>query len=163
MDGWKQIFERWPRAAIYILAIYAIGYSVYFAYETYRKNLYEAEHSYVQGIFDQCLAASDTTARIATATSRPEKDIADFWALYYGKLVVIENEAVAGAMREFGESVRQKVSFQSDVGDTKLINLALTVSGACRDLIKSSWGLSIAPWSTLETKHPAICASVKCG
>jgi hypothetical protein len=67
MEVLKQILDRWPRIAGVLLIAYLLGYSLYFAYESYRKNIWEAEHSYVQGLFDECLAASDVTARIATA------------------------------------------------------------------------------------------------
>jgi hypothetical protein len=45
-------------------------------------------------------------------------------------------------------------------GNTRLMNLALTVSGACRDLIKASWGLSMAPWKQLETQTAGFDAGV---
>jgi hypothetical protein len=31
---------------------------------------------------------------------------------------------------------------------------AYEISGACRDLIKQSWDLSIAPWSDLQKERP---------
>jgi hypothetical protein len=153
-DAWKQIFDRWPRASIYLLALYFVGYSAFTAYETYRKNTYEAERPFVQAIFDQCLSAAETTARIATATSRLPEQEQIFWTLYYGKLVIIENNAVASAMKDFGQQLRNNPN--------DLRTQALKVAGACRDLIKRSWGLSMEPWKQLEADHPVLCTNPKC-
>ena len=35
----------------------------------------------------------------------------------------------------------------------KLEQPAYAISGACRDLIKKSWELSIAPWSDLQSQR----------
>jgi hypothetical protein len=161
MDAWKQIFDKWPRASIYLLIAYVILYSAFTAYETYRKNTYEAERTFVQAIFDQCSVASDMVARIATATSSsPElgHEIERFWTLYYGKLVIVENNAVANAMKSFGNKLREHPA----LGERDLLEKALTVGGACRDLIKASWGLSMAPWKDLQANHEAVCNNPKC-
>jgi hypothetical protein len=164
MDAWKELFKRWPRLSIYGLILYFVFYSLYFAYETYRKNTYDAERPYIENLFSECLATSDVAARIATAVDYPANEIKEFWRKYYGKLVIFEDETVAVAMKSFGDglSKKGKESFNPDTQDKNLLKLSLTLAGACRDLIKATWGLSMVPWKKLETGHEAVCPAPKC-
>jgi hypothetical protein len=159
MEFWKTLIEKWPRMTVYALVIYAVGYSALYAYESYRKNIYEAEKPYIQGLYDECLNASELSAKISTAPNYSEDDIRDFWTLYYGKLVIFENDAVAKSMAEFGDALNE-TTFGED--NEKLRTKSLTIAGACRDLIRDTWNLSISPWQSLDVKVKPICTSPKC-
>jgi len=164
MDASKEFFKRWPTASLYALILYFVAYSAYYAYETYRKNAYEAERPYIQNLFDQCLATSDLVARIASAVKYPESEIREFWATYYGKFVIIENDEVADAMKKFAAKLQysNQGSFGELADQRELTKASLALAGACRDLIKSSWDLSMQPWKKLEAKHGAVCTNPKC-
>jgi hypothetical protein len=165
MDFWKTLIEKFPRLTVYALVLYAIVYSALYGYETYRKNVYEAEKPYIQGVYDKCLEASELVAQIGTSNDYPDADIRKFWILYYGKLVIFENDAVAAGMGQFGDRLRElgPGGFGTGQADQGLLKAALTIAGSCRDLIKDTWHLSITPWQSLDVSVKPICNSPKCG
>ena len=56
--------------------------------------------------------AAQVAARIATSRDQSATDeaVERFWQLYWGELALVENEAVEGAMKAFGDGLRDELS-----------------------------------------------------
>ena len=80
--------------------------------------------------------ASQITAKIATSGDSGEVAAATkrFWELYWGELALVENSAVAKAMKDFGEALRQKAT------QDRLERLAIGLAHAIRKSLALSWG-----------------------
>ena len=142
--------EKYPKYTIAILFLYSLlitGTSVVsFFYTSY----YEAKKPYLTAVFTYCEEVSDTVARIRSASAFPQKSIDDFWAYYFGKLVIVEDQNLSSKMVAFG-NILNEVNKANYTDKKKMLHSpALAVSGACRDLIKQTWSLSIVPWKDVQ-------------
>ena len=80
-----------------------------------------------------CLEITDLAGNMVGEPDEGQwrKHIGDFWRLYYGKLVMIENQELATSMVELGQSVKAaEFTSRSSLGAG-----ALAVSRACRQQI----------------------------
>ena len=81
--------------------------------------------------------AAQVAARIATIHDQGATDEAGerFWQLYWGELALVENPAVEGAMKAFGDGLR------AERPNGEMEQLSLKLAHACRDLLAVSWGV----------------------
>jgi oligoendopeptidase F len=83
--------------------------------------------------------ATDIAAKISVAKDlqNVEKERAEFWYLYYGKMSIVENKAVYDAMVTYGK----KLESLEEAGRTspELKQLAYNLSRACRESLKATW------------------------
>jgi hypothetical protein len=78
------------------------------AVEQERRDLEARDRDFMKPLWEKELElyfrAASAAATIATITKGPKRDAAEneFWQLYEGPLIVVENQALSGAMKEFG-------------------------------------------------------------
>jgi hypothetical protein len=98
---------------------------------------------------DLCGEAANAAAILATghaadgslvpypdAAKRQGQAAADFWRLYWGPLGIVEDDAIAGAMVEFGNCLQGKC-------DKPIQTLSLAIAHACRNEVSKSFKLSL--------------------
>jgi hypothetical protein len=142
MGVWETAAKQAPTA---ILVIYSAVITIAYFYKAY----YEAKKPYLSAVFAYCEDVSDIVARIRSSEEFPRDKVQSFWAYYYGKLVLVEDENLAGTMVAYGNVLRDITPENFLKEKEKLHNPALAVSGACRELIKATWKLSIVPWAEI--------------
>jgi hypothetical protein len=88
--------------------------------------------------------ATQVAAKIATlpASEARAKAVGRFWELYWGELAMVENAAVEGAMKRFGEVL----AGNDDRKQLQLLSLAL--AHACRESLDKAWGINV--WTKRE-------------
>ena len=150
MDFWEGVVKKYPRYTIIVLIAYGVGVTLVSAYTFVRSSYLEAKKPYLSAIFTYCEGISDTVARIARSGEYPNKQVEDFWSYYLGKLILVEDKNLEGKMIAFGAKLDSINPSNYATEKDQLRRLALGVSGACRDLIKDSWSLSITPWDDLR-------------
>ena len=149
----ESVVEKYPKYAIVLLLIYSVlvtGASVVTFFYT---NYYEAKKPYLTAVFKYCEDVSDTVGRIPWASQYPTDKVQDFWAYYHGKLVIVEDRNLASKMVDYGRVLRETTPANFSEQKYLLNGPALAVAGACRDLIKATWALSIVPW--VDVQKPA--------
>ena len=80
--------------------------------------------------------ATQAAAKIATShdESTIDESVKRFWQLYWGELALVENKAVEGAMKRFGDGLR------AERPRHEMEQLSLALAHACRDSLAVSWG-----------------------
>jgi hypothetical protein len=148
-DLWDQLIKKYPRYTIAILLVYALLVSTYTIYSSVRSYYIELKKPYLEDLAEACGNISEIAARISRSDLYPTDKVEDFWSYYWGRLVLFEDDNLARKMVDY-KNVLATID-QSNYAKKKLDlqKPAYAISGACRDLIKSIWGLSIAPWSDL--------------
>ena len=128
-----------PLALAFGLVIVIAGAG--FAYAQFAGNItLSLKKPFLEKQLDYCIQAANAVAVVSTAedTEIRSKKVSEFYQLYYGPLVLFENESVAGAMVAF----RKDLERQADRHE--LQSSALKVSSACRDLIASQWRIGLS-------------------
>jgi hypothetical protein len=126
---------------------------------TITVGLLQFGHTYAQSVrqpflksqMDQCLAASESVARLASSVDFDtwKKAREQFWMLYLGPLAIVENvdpsgkNLVASAMVDFGTELRKVDAAKPQLPLSHLEGRAIAVSHACRDLMISRWRIGI--------------------
>jgi len=153
-DPLTKIIEKYPQYTLILIAIYAMATTLVAGYRWIYSAIYEAKKDYLAKLVTYSEDVSETVAKIATSTSYPREEIGKFWAYYYGKLILVEDDILERKMIAFGvvlETVTEDhYGTRTEQDVEKIKDAALDVSGACRDLIKKSWRLSIIPWQDLQ-------------
>jgi len=109
---------------------------------------FEAKRPFLELQLQYCVDATDAASNIATNTNSVEVEKAQevFWKYYWGRLAIVEDSAVAGAMYKFGKTLpglrMVTGEFQMD-NRSKLKFLAIKIAHGCRDLINASWELKM--------------------
>ena len=117
----------------------------------------EATKPFLEAQLKLYTEASQITAVISTSTNSDDvrKSIDRFWRLYWGELALVENRAVEGAMRAFGDALteleqdsdrRQRLPYES------LRVPSLNLAHACRASLDGSWGINA--WTKDSTAEP---------
>ena len=80
--------------------------------------------------------ATQVAAKIATSQdeSAVGEAIKRFWQLYWGELALVENGAVEGAMKAFGDGLRAELTRDQ-------MEHSLALAHACRDSLAVSWAV----------------------
>ena len=81
--------------------------------------------------------ATQAAAKIATSHDESVIDeaVKRFWQLCWGELALVENKAVEGAMKQFGDGLR------AELPRHEMEQLSLVLAHACRDSLAVSWGV----------------------
>ena len=103
----------------------------------YQQPLYDAQVGYYFEVVE-------LAARLTTSLEMPqwERDKSRFWELYYGPMILVEDQDVETAMMTFGKCLHDfdilKSTDQMKEKMKELRMLALRLSYACRDSIDDS-------------------------
>lgn len=102
---------------------------------------------FLQKQLDLCFEATDVASRLATETNPTEweKSRFDFWRLYWGILGIVEDQAVAIAMVNLGNTVPLTPVASPELPMTSLKSQALALAHAARDLMRKSWDVELSP------------------
>jgi len=149
----KTLFDQSPKVAIALLCVYSFLLTCFALYKLIVSIFFEAKKDYLTKLSSYCESVSDIVARIAIADDYPATLIKEFWAYYFGKLILVEDFPLEEAMVNFGEVIKQTNKDNFDKQRKVLEEHALAVSGACRDLMKMTWKLSIRPWSDFRARQ----------
>ena len=109
-----------------------------------------------------CEEALETAAALAIRLEPSERDLARFWELYWGVMVLIENAEIEDAMVDFGKELEKTQTFEGGAKDveTHLVGLrgkSVRLARACRSELASEWSVSWRrdPASSPETPTEA--------
>ena len=152
-DLWDQLVKKYPRYTIAILLVYALLVSAYTAYSSVRSYYIELKKPYLEDMAEACGNISEIAARISRSDSYPKDKVEDFWSYYWGRLALFEDTNLARKMVDYGKVLDTTNPSNYAENKPQLEQRAYAISGACRDLIRRSWDLSIAPWSDLEKER----------
>jgi hypothetical protein len=153
------LIKQLPDYAVVIVLIYGAVIAIAYFYKAY----YEAKKPYLTAVFTYCQDISEIVARIRSSDEFPGAEIQKFWAYYYGRLVIVEDENLAGKMVQYGKILLAITPENFSKEKEKLHNPALAVSGACRELIRATWRLSIVPWAKIEKSRATAAISEGAG
>ena len=153
-DLWDQLVQKYPRYTIAILLVYALLVSSYAVYSLVRSSYIELKKPYLENLAEACGNISEIAARISRSESYPANKVEDFWSYYWGRLVLFEDNNLIGKMVAYKKVLETINPSNYSERKLQLEQPAYAISGACRDLIKESWKLSIAPWSDLQSQRP---------
>jgi hypothetical protein len=147
-----KLIGQYPGYTLALTLAYVTATLVIGGYRAFYSAFLEAKKDYLAKLAAYCEEVSDTVAQIVASDEYPKQHINKFWAYYYGKLILVEDENLENKMVDLG-TVLEKTTEQSFRDRRKEIaNAVLEVSGACRDLLKKSWKLAIVPWRDLQRK-----------
>ena len=135
--------ERRFRWEIAKFLIGAIGGAVLFLIGLWQFSI-TARNEFAKPVLAQqialCMEASDSAAKLAQDANRrnPDWQSSDlaikYLALYYGKLGIVEDRCLYGAMVNFKKTV-----FDGALSTESPNRLALTISFACRRMMSKNW------------------------
>lgn len=149
---WSEILQGYLPFISILLAVAGFGFGVYQYRNQEEQNRsqgklnYEAQinnerRDFMKPLLEKQLAlyleASEAASTIATTTDVNErkKALNNFWRLYYGPLVMVENTEVSGAMKTLGDCVPPRGN--CDKGE--LSNLSLKLATKLQTALLSSW------------------------
>jgi hypothetical protein len=147
-------FERWSKLLTPVFALFAAVWVVWQYVDTANR---ESTTPFYEERLKDCRAASSAAAMIAEPVEptkqQEQQDI--FWGLYYGPLVMVENQVVSDKMDSFG---RVLISYAPQLRDgsvkadilEELQAKALDISSACRDLTSQDFRLHLAGIDKLQ-------------
>lgn len=105
-----------------------------------RNQTVEAAKPYLQKKLQWCEEAVDTASVIATAeTAVREKKTPRFWQLYWGLMVLVENQKVTDAMQGFKDVLLLEEAPSPPESSSMLKSAALNLAKACREEMADSW------------------------
>jgi hypothetical protein len=83
--------------------------------------------------------ACDAVATIASAVRMEEvqAQCKTFWRLYWGRMSLIENQAVAAAMISYGKQLKRCEKGEAEPSSLEV--LAWDVANSCRESLKETW------------------------
>jgi hypothetical protein len=151
-DLWNQLVKKYPRYTIAILLVYALLVSAYTIYSSVRSYYIELKKPYLEDLAEACGNISECGAHFPLGILPHGQ----------GRRLLVVLLGAARALR--GHQSREQDDRLQNVLETinpsnyserklQLEQPAYAISGACRDLIKKSWELSIAPWSDLQSQR----------
>ncbi|MGY3437192.1 MULTISPECIES: hypothetical protein [unclassified Marinovum] len=125
-------------------AVVAAAGFLFGVYQFLQTQAIAAATPYLQKQLTWCEEAVETTAAIATATPPDPADVARFWQMYWGVMVLIEDEAIERTMVAFGRDLDpgdQQPKISAEVGQQppNLPRRALAVARACRTSLARDW------------------------
>lgn len=115
---------------------------------------------FLQKKLEWCEKAVKTVSALAVNDQPNPEDEQEFWQLYWGLMVLIENESIETAMVEFGEALEGSRQIESGAKNsaTPLIGLrgaSLGVARACRRELAEEWSPSwLRQGNTTEVTSP---------
>ena len=131
-----------------LVAIISLAAFFFSIFQFLQAQAISAKTPYLERKLAWCEEAVEISARIATAESLPQEDIARFWELYWGVMNMIERKPVSDAMISFGDELRTReaeASVSKDGDDlTGLTGFSRKIARACRDELAIEWSSSWA-------------------
>jgi len=105
-----------------------------------RNQTVEAAKPYLQKKLEWCEDAVETASFIATAdpAARGTKTLR-FWQLYWGLMVLVENQKVNDAMQGFKDALLLEEAPGPPESSSMLKSAALHLAQACRQEMADSW------------------------
>jgi hypothetical protein len=152
-EFFEAVWKHSPGLAVGLLIIYSLALTCFAIYKLIISIYFDAKKDYLTKLSTYCENISEIVAKIAIAGAYPAILIKQFWEYYYGKLILVEDEALEGAMVELGDVLQVIDEENYQEWRAELEAGALAVSGACRDLMKKTWMLSIVPWKDLQRRR----------
>jgi hypothetical protein len=146
-----ELYKNFPVVAIAVLLLYGVGVT----YKLFTSIYFDAKKDYLTKLLRYCESISEIVSKIAIAKSYPTELIEEFWKYYYGKLILVENKELEKQMVALAKILRRTDKKNFETQRIELKSSALSVSGACRELIKSSWRSWFVPWEKSEVKRNA--------
>ena len=144
----KNWFKRWELLISAGLVLATVGFGIYELREARVQQIEaEKEERKIRFWEEQVSLYKEATDAAATlATSRNLKDIQaardKFWALYWGKIAIVETNAFARAMAEFGDKLNKIEELQENGENTDLSYLkgfSLKLARCARESLLSTW------------------------
>ena len=154
-------WEEFSKAATPLVAVGAFLWGIWTYQDTARRELaqqatadrqfgetrrIEATKPYLERQLQLYTEAVEVTAGLAVASPKERLTLEPrFWKLYWGKLALVEDEDVAGAMVRMGEILLDPEATQEQISQA-----ALDIAHACRNDIAEAWNVDLwrAPGST---------------
>ena len=104
---------------------------------------WKAQRPFLKRQMELCFEAVETASTLATATDPAKWEMARtrFWGLYWGELALVENQAVAQKMVEFGKKLENES--MDDLPINELTVPSLQIAYQCRALIGESWKVEL--------------------
>ena len=112
--------------------------------EQYKKSLVEAQREAKKPFYEKQLAlyleATNVTSRISTPISEEDKNaaIVRFGQLYWGQLVLVEDQKVATAMIAFKKALENTTDSEEEKAEN-LKRKTIELARKCRESLKESW------------------------
>lgn len=141
--------ETLELARKFLLILGPIGVALWTVFEFSASARIEARKPFLERQLGLCLEATRVAAIIATATDEEHRKKANdrFWELYWGELVIVENNEVKTAMNNFKHALDKLQTNtplnperpESSIQGPQLETLSLLLGEKCRDLIAESW------------------------
>jgi hypothetical protein len=105
----------------------------------------ESKKPFWQKQVDLYFDASNAVSTLINSTDAVKRQQAEdrFWQLFYGELVIVEDQNVERAMIDISSYLIQCRQSPPRCEDYKLKNLALALSSSCRQSIGESWKLGL--------------------
>jgi hypothetical protein len=128
----------------WLLSLATIGVGIWqFADKSAQAN----REPFLKRQLELCFEASDAGATLATETDPAlwEKARKSFWRLYWGPLNMVEDRAVASAMRALGDRVPHDAAPPGALPMRQLEGASRELARAARDLILRSWRVDLPP------------------
>ncbi len=127
----------------------------------YFDTAYRDYHSYIWqqqvALYTEAASAAATVATGAEGEERKRAAV-QFWRLYRGLLILVEDATVANAMIAFGECLGAAVA----CGDAEYRERALLLPYAARQSIEENWDTGVLQWTDLSPRLLAGCPAEGC-
>jgi hypothetical protein len=152
-DLWDQLVKVYPRYTIAILLVYALLVSAYTIYSSVRSYYIELKKPYLEDLAEVRQHQRNRGAHFPFGLL-PGGQGRRLLVVLLGRLVLFEDSNLVSKMVAYKEVLETVNPSNYSERKLQLERPAYAISGACRDLIKKSWDLSIAPWSDLQRERP---------
>jgi len=140
--GWAFPWKFWPVLSVAGWLVF-LGFVSYHARENQAPSQTQVP-SATRPLFDRQLALYTEVVQLTStlATSEDPKELAlaekRFWKLYWGELVLVENQQVKSAVDDFARSLKQQAVKKKPQSRDPLKALSFQVAVACRKSLAES-------------------------
>ena len=124
-------------------AIFAFVFGVIKYFDDRSREIENARIEVSRPFLERQLAlCTDVTRAAAVIATSDDAELRTnaarrFWELYFGELVLVEDDRIAGAMSQFKSALDPKTE------KSQRETLSLRLARACRDSLADSWGVAI--------------------
>lgn len=126
-------------------------------YRNFRSARAARRLPFLEAQLDACLRACRAAGGIVASRSTKERNAheIEFWALYWGELVIVEDRDVESAMVIFGERLCDKALEERDrISWLRLLEQdALRLAKSVRNLILKSWKITLSEVGAREEAY----------
>jgi len=128
LENWLKIITPLGAIAVFAAGIYQYKDT---QHEEFRRIYWESRLE----VYRELVTATSTVVNTPDSTAR-ERAVQDFWEIYWGHIVLVEDRHVYEAMRSFGASLERAV-YPDSLPALRL--KSLHVGQACRLSLQETW------------------------